>query len=136
MKKIELFIPVNPVPKGRPRFTRTGHSYTPQKTQEFEKTVCTYYSDNCGEYFDGAIKVYLRFYMPIPKGVSKKKHLLMVHKEIKHISKPDLDNLAKSVLDSVNGIAYKDDSQITVLHIEKAYGEEPGIELKIIEDVE
>lgn len=137
MKKIELFIPIIPVPKGRPKFTRTGHGYTPTKTKEYEKKIAMFYSANCGEKFDGAIKVYLNFFMPIPTSTSKKKRELMLANEIKHtVHTGDLDNLVKSVADSINGIAYKDDSQITTIYANKRYGETPGIELKIIEDIE
>lgn len=137
MKKIKLFIPIISVPKGRPKFTKFGHGYTPKRTRDFESEVCKYYAENCGECFEGAIKVYLTFYMPIPKAASKKKRELMLANEIKHtVHTGDLDNLVKSVTDSINGIAYEDDSQITTIYANKRYGETPGIELKIIEDIE
>lgn len=137
MKQIELFIPISPVPKGRPKFTKTGHGYTPKRTREYEKNVCEYYSENCGDFFDGAIKVYLKFYMPIPKATSKVKKEKMIVNEIKHtIHNGDLDNLCKGVLDALNGMAYADDCQITTIHAYKQYGATPGILLNISEDVE
>lgn len=137
MKKIELFIPITPIPKGRPKFSKFGHGYTPKRTRDFESEVCKYYAENCGECFEGAIKVYLTFYMPIPKATSKVKRFKMIVNEIKHtVHNGDLDNLCKGVLDSLNMVAYVDDCQITTLHANKRYGETPGIELKIIEDVE
>lgn len=45
-----------------------------------------------------------------------------------HIKKPDLDNLAKAVLDALNGLVFLDDSQVVALHLEKeciAGDEEP-----------
>ena len=53
--------------------------------------------------------------------------------EIKHIKKPDLDNMAKAVLDALNGLAYIDDSQIYSLTLYKTYSEQPGTYLKITE---
>ena len=47
--------------------------------------------------------------------------------------RPDCDNLAKSILDALNGLAYKDDKQITYLSIEKLYGEENKIEVDLEE---
>jgi Holliday junction resolvase RusA-like endonuclease len=136
MKKAELFIPIVPVPKGRPRFTRSGHSYTPERTETYERAVCEYYKNNCGEFFDGAIKLFLTFYMPIPKSTSKKRQEQMLANVIKHtVHNGDLDNLCKSVMDALNTIAYKDDSQITIIHAYKRYGATAGIELKIEEDV-
>jgi len=35
--------------------------------------------------------------------------------------RPDIDNLAKSVIDGLNNIAFKDDGQIADLHITKHY---------------
>ena len=136
MQKTELFFPFEPVAKGRPKFTRTGHSYTPPKTQDYEKSLKQYYADNCTDFYEGAIKVYLTFCMPIPSSISKKKRMLMVSNTTKHTKRPDGDNLAKAVLDALNGLAYADDSQVTILHIEKRYGEEVGTWVKIIEDVE
>lgn len=48
--------------------------------------------------------------------------------------KPDLDNIAKIILDSLNGIAYKDDSQVVELNISKKYTEdEERIEFELEE---
>ena len=49
--------------------------------------------------------------------------------------KPDLDNIAKAILDSLNGIAYKDDSQIVSLLISKKYSDRPRVEIALKEKV-
>jgi Holliday junction resolvase RusA-like endonuclease len=41
--------------------------------------------------------------------------------------------LAKIVLDSLNGIAYKDDSQVTVLRVVKEYGAQPKVIVELKE---
>ena len=46
----------------------------------------------------------------------------------------DLDNLLKLVLDSLNGVAYDDDSQIALMHSEKRYardGEAPETRISL-----
>lgn len=43
--------------------------------------------------------------------------------------KPDVDNIAKVILDSLNGLAYKDDKQIVFCAISKWYGENPRVEV-------
>jgi len=51
-------------------------------------------------------------------------------------TKPDLDNLVKGVLDSLNGLAYHDDSQVSELHITKCHaaeGQVPGVTVTIIQ---
>ena len=45
--------------------------------------------------------------------------------------KPDIDNIAKVVLDALNKLAFQDDNQITKLVIEKEYAEEEKIQVKI-----
>ena len=45
----------------------------------------------------------------------------------------DIDNIVKIILDAMNKCAFKDDTQITKLQIEKKYGEEEKIWIKIEE---
>jgi len=47
--------------------------------------------------------------------------------------KPDTDNIAKSILDSLNGIAYKDDKQVVRLKVDKYYAEIPSVSVEIKE---
>lgn len=53
-------------------------------------------------------------------------------------TKPDCDNLAKSVLDSLNGLLYRDDGQVVKLVVEKWHAsgmEQPRVEI-VIEPLE
>ncbi len=43
--------------------------------------------------------------------------------------KPDLDNVAKAVLDACNGVLYDDDKQVVQLRVEKAYCTDPRTEI-------
>ena len=47
-------------------------------------------------------------------------------------SKADLDNLIKFVCDALNGVFYKDDSQVVSIHAMKLYGEKDYVMIKII----
>ena len=136
MKKTELFFPFEPKPKGRPRFTRSGRAYTPKATHDYEKLVGDFYKENTSDYYDSAIKVSLIFYMPIPKSTSKKQRSLMESGEIKCTTHKDIDNLAKSVIDGLLGIAYEDDRLITKLFAEKKYSSFVGTQIVITEDNE
>lgn len=137
VKKTELFFPFKPVPKGRPRFTRKGFAYTPDKTRKYEKDIAEFYSEHCNDFYDGAIKVNLIFNMPIPKSITKKIRNAIITGEIKYIKKPDADNLCKAFTDALNGIAFADDSLITKLCMEKRYSDsEVGTFLMITEDVD
>ena len=50
-----------------------------------------------------------------------------------NLYKPDLDNIAKIVLDSLNGLAYKDDRQVVSLKIEKHYADKPLVKVELYE---
>lgn len=138
MHKTEVFFPFEPVPKGRPRFTRTGHAYTPKTTQDYEKKIAEYYKSQTDDFYDCAIKVKLIFNMPIPKSTTKKNRMLIMAGQIKCTVPKDADNLAKSVLDALNGLAYEDDRLITKLSVIKQYSTDNnvGTELTITEDIE
>ena len=138
MKRTELFFPFEPKPKGRPRFTRTGHAYTPKTTHDYEKLIRNYYQENTEDYYDCAIKVNLTFFMPIPKSTSKKQRALMESGEVKCTVKKDIDNLSKAVLDACLGVAYEDDSLITKLTAIKKYAidDNVGTFMEISEDVD
>lgn len=133
MRKTELFIEVVPVPKGRPRFSRGGHAYTPKKTELYEALIREKYGKR--EFYDCPIWVRLIFSMPIPKSYPKWKLAAINQGILKHEKTPDLDNLAKAVLDALNGVAYKDDSKITRLILSKHYSTVPGVTIEIQEDV-
>lgn len=125
-----------PKAKGRPKFSRVGNyvkTYTPKDTIVYENLVRLEYERQCEEiYFDDLpIRATIRAYFPIPKGVSKRKHLEMENGLILHTKKPDCDNLAKSILDALNGIAFCDDSQICGLTVHKLYSSEPRVDVVI-----
>lgn len=46
---------------------------------------------------------------------------------------PDLDKLVRAILDGLTAVAYQDDSQVTEIHTAKIYGEQPGVEIRIVE---
>ena len=131
-KKIKLVIPMPPVSKARPRFAN-GHAYTPAKTRRYEEAVRNIARMAINSALTGAIRLYIYFYMPIPKSWSKTKKSLAINGELRPTSRPDIDNLAKTILDSLNGgIGYNDDSQIVELHVEQWYGE-PRTEIELEE---
>ena len=69
----------------------------------------------------------------MPKSDSKKVQSLKLSGRIRPTQKPDADNIAKSVLDALNGLAYADDKQVVTLEVDKHYGEEPCVHVKLIE---
>ena len=81
------------------------------------------------------LAVYLYFRLPIPRSHSKKRQEACLNGSERPIKKPDIDNLAKSVLDGLNGVVWHDDSQIVSLHLTKVYARNPGIDLLIREEL-
>ncbi len=70
--------------------------------------------------FNGALSLEVTFIMQIPKSLSKKKQSELIGQY--HIKKPDVDNLLKTVKDSLEGTFYKNDSQVCEIVAKKVYG--------------
>ena len=47
--------------------------------------------------------------------------------------KPDVDNIAKSILDAMNGFVFKDDNQVSKISVEKRYAENEKVFVRVIE---
>ena len=112
-----------PIAKGRPRFTKSGYAYTPQATVNYENLVKMSYTEQTkGAWFeDSAIVATLVVHCPIPKSTPKKNIPAMISGETRPTSRPDLDNIAKAILDALNGVAYTDDSNVIELSIQRRY---------------
>ena len=50
------------------------------------------------------------------------------------VKKPDWDNVAKAITDSLNGIVYVDDAQIVSVYVSKRYSAEAGVGVTIREE--
>lgn len=111
--------------KQRPRFnTKTGRVFTPKETITYENWIKSCYIEQCGEYLEGAIKASIYVYYKIPKSYTKKRVQAIREGKEMPLKTPDADNCAKIVLDSLNSIAYRDDSQIVSLIVVKIWTEE------------
>ena len=110
-------------------------SVTPEKTVLYENLVKTCFRQRYGQgrFPDDAyiIARIAAFFKP-PKSISKKKRAEMLEGKIWPAKKPDSDNIAKVVLDALNGIAYHDDTQIIRLSVIKAYKEEAYLSVTLM----
>lgn len=114
-------VPGKPQGKGRPRFTRSGHTYTPGSTAEYEERVKLAYKQACGEKLNGFVAVGICAVFTVPKSYTKAQKAVAF--DMRYVpKKPDCDNIAKIILDALNGLAYDDDAQIVKLYVEKRYG--------------
>lgn len=117
-------IPGKPQGKARARTTKTGHTYTPEKTVLYENLVKTCFMEMTPRqtWFNGeplALTIYATF--SIPKSKTKKEKLMMLQGYKYPTVKPDADNIAKVICDALNGVAYTDDTQIIELRVIKRY---------------
>lgn len=141
---INFTVEGQPQGKGRARVTvRNGHAraYTPEKTASYEnyiKLSAVEAKEKQGNiFFDKVpLKAIIKAFYGIPASWSNKKSRQAELGEIKPTIKPDGDNIAKTVLDALNGILYTDDSQITRLTVSKIYSKQPRVEVEIMEDKE
>ena len=111
----------DPVPQGRPRVTwlakHKGIVYDPKESKKWKKEVAHQVMLHCHrpkELLIGPLEVQMIFYLKKPKKP----------KAEQHITRPDCTNLAKGVEDALEGIIYKNDSQIWKLEVTKRYVDE------------
>ena len=132
----EFEVPGRVIGKGRPRLNSyTGVVYTPTRTKDYESLVEQYFLLKYPRFkiLEGRLKVSILAYFAIPKSTKKSDINEMLENNISPTKKPDIDNIVKIVLDSMNRFAFKDDIQITKLEVEKRYGLEEKVCIKIEE---
>jgi Holliday junction resolvase RusA-like endonuclease len=130
---IEIVVLGKPVAKGRPRFNRqTGVAYTPASTAKYETQLRYAAAQVMGDRppLDGPLRLEMTIVAPIPGSWPKKKQEAARSGELLPTGKPDLDNLMK-VIDAANLVVWIDDSQITDARLTKAYGDKPGLWLRV-----
>ena len=118
-----------PQGKQRPRFSRKSRTvYTPKKTEAYEKGIAKAFTDAGGECFPNGcyVSVTVHAFFDIPKSYAKGKRLACKHNVNRPDKKPDVDNILKSVLDALNGVAYVDDKQVVEAIGRKYYTEGDG----------
>lgn len=138
MNLYQKFI-VNGAPRGKQRArtfynARMGkmQSITPEATKDYESLIRWSFKQAGGEYAgDKDIKLRIAAVYPIPKSFSKSKRQEAIEGRIFPKVKPDIDNIAKSVLDALNGVCYADDKQVVDLAVYKVYGTEPRLEVTV-----
>lgn len=132
MAAIQLVIPGEPQGKGRPRLGK-GFTFTPKKTVEYENWIKMCFVQSKQEKLNGQIEAIIKAYYGIPNSMTKKDREKVKNGVLRPTKKPDLDNICKAVLDSLNELAYKDDSQIVHLIMWKEYSNEPRVEIELRE---
>lgn len=113
MDEVCFTIPGDPKPKGRPRFTRGGHSYTPASTLKAEADIRAIVKEFNLTPFTTPVGIEASFFC-------------------KTMRRTDGDNMLKLILDSCNELVYTDDYLVEDVHYRvyrKVPGEEPRTEV-------
>lgn len=139
MDTVIFTIPGKPQGKARARTfynPKTKHmcSHTPENTVLYENLISTCYlqaagNDRFGD--EDCLYVEIQAYFEPIKSVSKKKREAMLSGKILPDKKPDIDNIVKAVLDALNDVAYRDDTQVVELHVRKLYSDRSRVEVRI-----
>ena len=133
----EFKIPGKAQAKQRPRMGRSGIVYTPKETLIYENYVKMCYSDYANQFewlpYESQVRAEIDVLVAVPKSDSKAKKKAKIEGMIRPTVKPDCDNLAKSILDSLNGLAYQDDKQVVELSIKKYYAENAEVRVRLTE---
>ncbi|MBQ2647901.1 MULTISPECIES: RusA family crossover junction endodeoxyribonuclease [Achromobacter] len=112
---------------GAPRvFTR---HYTPEETAAYESLVklAAAKAMSGREPYTGAIRMDLDIVLPIPASWSGVRQRRAAAGEIAPTVKPDSDNVEKAVKDGINGVVYRDDTQVVQDSKRKVYGLTPRV---------
>ena len=128
---IQIRIYGQPVSQSRPRVALRGrypHVYEDAKVKKYKQDVRRQIEEAIPHNhrpLETATVIWLEFYLTRPKTLKKTvKH---------HVKKPDIDNLSKAILDSMD-LLITDDNLVTWLHAGKFYADEdnpPGVIIKL-----
>lgn len=137
MAEISFTIPLAPRGQARARSTVVnGHArtYKAAKQRLAEESLAALIAPHCPpEPWTGAVELYMRAFLPIPRSWSRKKRTAALAGQILPTVKPDLDNTLKHLKDVLSGMVYRDDRQITDIKAGKRYGDPPRWEVIVRE---
>lgn len=127
---IKIFVHGTPKPQPRPRaFARGGHAkvYDPGTAEGWKGLVAQALQPWAGTRTDRPLAVCLAFRFGRPAGHTKLDGTLRRQAPRVMSARPDLDNLAKAVMDCCTQIGiWKDDSQVVELQVSKTYAQPAG----------
>ena len=112
-----------PAPQGSKRHVGNGRMIESSKAlKPWRKLVTDTVTANLGDWqcTKDPIKLSIEFEITRPKAVANpKRNTWREHPTVK----PDVDKLARAILDSLTGVVYHDDSQVIKLTVSKRYVE-------------
>jgi len=136
--QIHFQVEGEPKGKGRPRFTRAGkftRVYTDKQTLDYEALIKFFAAEAMGstDPLETPVSVFLYIRHAVPQSYSKKRTEACLSGLEQPCKKPDIDNIAKTYLDGMNGVVFHDDTQVIDLHVKKVYSAVPGVDVMVME---
>ena len=130
----QFIVPGAPRGKQRPKVTRNG-TYTPEETKRYEQKVLACFLNEYPRMkpIRNGVNVNITAFFEIPKSYGKARRERILNGLERPTKKPDADNIAKIILDALNGKVILDDKQVVVLTVKKHYSMIPRVEVLIEE---
>lgn len=110
-----ITIPGKPYPLRRPRRAKNGGMFDPVENREAKKLIGMIARQQVKQPYAGPVEVHCLFKFARPKSHSK------TNPPPYHQTKPDVDNLVKTVLDAMSWIVWEDDKQVVSLSAAKVW---------------
>jgi Holliday junction resolvase RusA-like endonuclease len=129
--KMRFEISGKPRGKGRPRFYN-GHAVTPADTRNYESETGWMYRKAGGILHEGPVEIRIIAHFKIPESATKARKAEMWKNPTACVVKPDADNIAKVILDGLNGVAYRDDASVVRLDVRKMWDEKAYVEVWVM----
>jgi len=141
MTTYHVTVPALPIAQPRQRHTQHGRNYVPKShpIHAFKAAVMAACREHGPETtLEGPVWLHVAFSFPRPKshmGTGRNAGKLKPSAPVRHVQRPDVDNLAKGVMDAMTQAGvWRDDDQIVRLIVAKAWcdpGEMPGVMIEV-----
>lgn len=123
----QFTLPLDPVPQGRPRVVRRGRHYgvkDPEASRRFKRELALLAGPHRLDPLpQGPLLLIVTFHCKAPQR-SKDGPIFKG-------TRPDVDNLAKAVMDALQGILWRDDAQVAQLLATKRWARQGSIEVSL-----
>ena len=126
---IEIIAPLLPIAKQSFRYSSEGRSYQAKHVTRYQNAIALLAKRHIVEMFSTPIEIEIVFKFRHPKSWSKTRIAGIPSPKT---TRPDVDNLCKAVLDSLNGIAWADDAIVCSLRAVKQWDVRDEVVIRII----
>ena len=130
---IRFSIPGPPLGKGQTRLSKGGFAFTPEHILDYENRVKNVCIEKCQQRqanYGGQVAVDITAFYAFPSSCSDKKQA-EIRNGARPVKKPDLDNIAKIILDALNHVAWQDDKQVVCMVLTKKYAAVPCVSVGV-----